>query len=562
MSEQVKADKSFDNLVTILIASVAVLVAVIAFFQNVVSNVSDQARRSAQRNSIDATREEIVGEIKYSYEWQGAYQTWNELYWQIVSAEDHGDYDAADRYREVQKRIIDISDMLGNQNYFDSTDGTAYTQLYRSEKFVVKAQTLYETYLAESELGNITDNIADSMIVQITLLTVALSLYGLSLALAGRVRWLFVLVGSGIVGVCIAWFSISLYQYFSRPVVNHIAIQAYAEGFGLSTQGRYEEAIQKFNIAIAQKPNYAKAYYERANVHYSLGNYSTAIADYEAARARGLDDISTNWNLGWTYYLVGEYEKALETNERILQNHPEVLGMRMNQALTYLVMGDLTRSKEQYDALMREAERQISQARSDQQEPPSSIWFYMDASAIDLRNLIDELDGNRNYWTQAPAANLVRGNHDEIRAFAYQQMIRLKEATTALEYDSRLPTGETNAQVGTFVFGHVTGKDNEGYITDFEPDTDNTMSYGEVSFDVQFTYSGPATEQYIWKVFIDGYEYLPLRRVVNQDLSEGSTWYTHFGFDYTNVFYLAPGEYLLELYIDNQLVQSGVLYIK
>lgn len=564
MSEQEKLDKRFDNLVTILIASVAVLVSVIAFYQNLASNVSDQARRRAQQNSIDATRQEIVGAIQYSYEWQGAYQTWSELYWQIISAEQNGDTDAAERYRAIQDRIVAISDMLGNEAYFDPAVGSPDIYRYQSEKYLVNATKLYETYLAESELGNVTDNIADSMIVQITLLTVALSLYGLSLALAGRVKWLFVFVGSGIVGVCMLWFTFSLYQYAIRPVVNHTAIQAYAEGVGLSSQARDEEAMQKFNQAIAQKPDYAKVYYERAYLYYYAGDYSTAIADFERARNNGLDDISTNWNLGWTYYLNGQYDEAIQVNDHILQNHPEVLGMRMNQGLTYLAMGDLVRAQEQYDILMREAERQISQARSNQAEPPASIWIYMDASATDLQSLIDVLDGNSKYWTQAPIASRVRGNHGEIRDFAYRQMIKLKEATTALEFTGRLPSGETSAQVGAFVFGHVTEYDDEGYIVAFEPAINSTLPYGNEtrSFDVEFTYSGPPTQQYIWKVYIDGVEDLNLRRVVAHDLSEGSVWYTNFGFDYTNVFILSPGEYLLELYIDTQLVQNGILYIE
>ncbi|MBL8051113.1 MAG: tetratricopeptide repeat protein [Anaerolineales bacterium] len=561
MSEQAKTDKKFDNLVTILIASVAILVSITAYVQNYTSNLSDQSRRRAQQNSIDATRQEVVGAIQYSYEWQGAFQAWSELDWQITSAEQNGDYETADRYRILQGRIIDISKLL-NEEYFDPEYGWPELGRYEAETYLVESRRLSETYLAESEAGNFTDNIADGLIVQITLLTVALSLYGLSLALAGRVRWLFVIVGSGIVGVCMLWFAGSLYQILTRPTVNHDAIRAYAEGIGLSNQGRIDEAFEKFNLALSLKPDYAKAHYERGNLYYALEDYANAITEYETARSKGLDDISTNWNLGWTYYLTGQYLQAIEVNDHILQTHPEVLGVRMNQALTYLVMGDLVRSQEQYDILMSEAERQISEARNNGDEPPASLWYYMDASAIDLQNLVDRLEGNPKAWTEAPDVNQVNGDHNVIRDFAIKQMIRLKEATTALEYTGRLPSGETSAEVGTFVFGHVTGKDSEGYITDFEPASNGIISYGDSSFDVQFTYSGPPTSQYIWKVYRNGQEDLTLRRVSNQDLSEGDTWYTNFGFDYTNVFILADGEYRLELYIDNQLVQSGIVYIK
>ena len=339
MNAEPRNEQRFENMVTILIASVAIWVAITAYYQNYASNIADQARRRAQQFAIEATKKEVNGNIQFSYEWQGAFQTWRELSWQITAAEQNGDSAAVQRLRKMQTRIESLSVMLG-PDYFDPSYGWPESYKYEADTYLVEATRLSETYLAESELGNFTDTVADSLIVQLTLLTVSLSLYGLSMALKGRIRWLFIIVGSGIVGFCVLWLGWSLLNLFIRPEVNEKAIASYSEGVGLAYQGLYEDAIVKFDEAINENEYYAKAYYERGLAYYDLGDLETAVAEMETARYHGLDDVSTNWNLGWTYYLLGEYDKAIEVNERILATKPEVLGMRMNQAISYLAKGD------------------------------------------------------------------------------------------------------------------------------------------------------------------------------------------------------------------------------
>ena len=554
-------EQRFESMVTILIASVAIWVAITAYFQNYASNISDQARRRAQQFSIEATKREINGSIQFSYEWQGAFQAWREIGWQITAAQQNGDAAAEARLYQLQDRVITLSKLL-NPQYFDPVFGWPDSRKYEADSYLVESTRLSETYLAESELGNFTDNTADSLIVQITLLTVSLSLYGLSMALKGRVRWLFIVVGSGIVGICVLWLGWSLLELLIRPEVNHEAIQAYAEGIGLEYQGRSEEAIEKYSLAIENNPSYAKAYYERGLSYYSLGDMQTALTEMETARANGLDDTSINWNLGWTYYLTGQYEKAFEANQRVLTQHPEVLGVRMNQAISYLVNGDLENAGEQYDLLIGEAQRQVNEARSNNAEPSASLWYYMDAGALDLQNLIDTLDNNPKSWTQAPTPSLIRGDHAAIRQFAVEQMKRLKESTVALEYAGQLPSGGSSMLVEPFVFGQITGVDEQGLITGFEPAANNIVPFGEEEFTIQFTYSGEAPREMLWKVYVNGYEDPALRIVDATDISGGSTWYKTFGYSYTNVFILSQGEYTVELYADNILVQSGTFYVQ
>lgn len=556
------ADKRFDNLVVLLIATVSIWVAITAYFQNYAANLSDQARRRAQQFSIEATKREINGVLQYSYEWQGAFQTWYELSLQITAAEQNGDTAAAARFKALQEQIIPLSNLL-EPAYFDpSSFNFPNLSKFEADSYLVESIRLSETYLAESELGNQMDNTADSLIVQITLLTAALALYGLSLALTGRVRWLFVIVGSGIVGFSVLWMSWSLIELIGRSEVKPNAIHAFAEGMGLSYQGRYDEAIEKFNTALLEDSFYANAYYERGNAYYSLGDLETAIADMETARYWGLeDDVNVNWNLGWTYYLNGQYSKAIQINEVVLRNRPEIIGMRSNQAINYLVMGDFANAQAQFDLLFQEAQRQVNEARQQNAQPSASLWLYMDYGAQDLQSLIDTLEGNPKAWTQAPPKEKMPGNHAAIRDLAVEQMKRIKEAIVALEYTGQLPPASNATQIDSFRVGKITKRSDGNLVSSFEPARNAIIPYGEDTFDIEFTYSGAVPEQVIWKVYINGREDQSLRKVLNQDLSAGNTWYQSFGYGYTNVFILAQGEYVVELYADNKLLSSITFYV-
>jgi len=566
MSEQPesKSEERFERMVTVLIASVAVWVAITVYFQNYASNLSDQARRRAQESSIAATKKEVVGAIQYSYHWQSAYQIWSEIDWQKVAAEQAGDTATADRYAKLKEKIAALSEMLGSKYFDPAADKFINPGKYEADLYLVEATRLTEVYAAEAELGNVTNNIADALVVQITLLTVSLSLYGLSMALKGGVRWLFVIIGTGIVGVCALWLGKSLIDILARPEVNHSAINAYAEGTGLAYQGKYDEAIVKFNEAIVQKTNYKMAYSKLGDAYYNKDDLAAAIANYEAARKAGLDDVNINWNLGWSYYLTGQYSQAIEADERILSHDASVLGMRMNEAIAYLAAGDLTNAQRQYDLLNQEAERQVDEAHQRKLEPPASLWYYMDAGAIDLQNLIDQLDQDPKEWTQAPKPDLLAGDHAVIRKFADKQMTRIKETVVALEYSGKLPTAQNAVKVQPFKFGKITGKNAEGLITGFEATPDAVFFYGTdtKSVTVEFTYDGAPPKQLVWKVYLNGVENQSLRAVSNDDISSGSTWYKTFGYGFTDTFILSSGEYVVELYADLKLAQIGKFYVK
>jgi len=560
MNENTSRSSRFEKLVAFLIASVAIFVAITAFLQNYASSISAKANRAAQELAIESTKTEIEGAIQYSYDWQSAFQTWNEVDLQRVAADQSGNTKFVDRYTKLAEKLVPLTPLL-SEPYFDKDRNWPSTSKYAADLYVVEATRLQELYQANAEVGRAWSNIADVFVIQITLLTVTLSLYGLSITLRGRVRWLFVLVGTGLVFFCMLWMGKILIE--RNPTVSEEAIRAYAEGYGFAYQENYEDAIAAFDRALAIKPDYGNAMYERGFNYLSLHEYDRAVTDFLAARELGVDGEYTYWNLAWTYYLMGRYDDAIQANAVILDSDPSVIGMRMNQGLVYLAKGDLAQAQREYDTLIAEVQRQIAEAHAKNQEPSASLWYYMDAASTDLQNLLDQLDGNPKSWTEAPQATLIVGDHAQIKAFALEEITRLKEATLALEYTGQLPSPQEVMSVSPFAFGNITKTDEEGYVTEFNAVEDATFPQDTPAVDVQFSYTGPTpTQQIMWKVFRNGVEDASFRSLWEPDLSGSDTWYKTIGYNHTNIFVLSSGEYTVELYVDYHLVQRGTFYVE
>jgi hypothetical protein len=141
-------------------------------------------------------------------------------------------------------------------------------------------------------------------------------------------------------------------------------------------------------------------------------------------------------------------------------------------------------------------------------------------------------------------------------------MTRLKEATVALEYTGHLPEVQTTILVESFNIGRITETDAQGFITGFEIAPNAAFPFGTESVTVEFTYSGTPPSQVVWKVYLNGAEDQSLRAVSTDDISISSTWYRTFGYNYTNVFILSAGEYVVEMYADSKLVQRDAFLIE
>jgi hypothetical protein len=139
----------------------------------------------------------------------------------------------------------------------------------------------------------------------------------------------------------------------------------------------------------------------------------------------------------------------------------------------------------------------------------------------------------------------------------------------ALEYTGQAPGERPTANIAPFHFGvHRTDEngdfvyDDEGFpIYDDQPGNifpNDTKKVG-VLYDYQGMVKG---EKEIWKVYRNGREETSLRVEAEWDLNESGSAVKPISYAFSNTFVLPSGEYSVELYIGNHLVQRGIFTIE
>jgi tetratricopeptide (TPR) repeat protein len=549
------ADDRFERFVGILIASVTILAAITAFYQTHASTEASRANRRAQAYSLSATTQRLSGAIQFSYDYQGALQTWDEVDLQRTAAEQDNDAARAARFRKLRDHLAGLSPLL-NPPYFNGT-GWPNSSQYEADLYLVSATKAGEQFAAQAALGNAWDGIASALVIQLTLLAVALALYGLSTTMGSWIKWMMAVVGSGLVLLCFGWLLLTL--IWPLPDLPEPAIDAYASGVGLAYQAKDDQAIDQFNKALASKPDYANALYQRGEAFFFKGQYEKAAADYLAAQENGRDDVNVGWELGWTDYLLGQFDKAEQVDQHVLSLAPETEGVRMNLALARLVQGNFDEADRDYQAALDEAARQVRAARAAGKEPPASLYGYADSGAEDLINLLDQIHGKPKTWTQSPPADKITADPGQIEIKAQAWIKRIKETVVALEFNGAPPTGQTSANVSDFRFG-VEVKNSQGQFDHY--DTGDTFKYGTNAMVILFNYNGfQDGQQEIWKVYRDGVEDPSLRVIGKWKLGVKGDAAKSISYAASNVFILSPGEYRVELYVDTELLKTGTFRV-
>lgn len=555
-AQETPSEKRFEKFIAILIALTAVFTAFTTFLEHLSSSESERYDRLAQEFSIRATTESINGAVRFSYDWQGAYQNWRELDLMGLNADEIGDNERAAQYRSTRDRLVSLSPLLAAP-YFDAQSGAIDPYRYEADLYIVDSTALWEEYENKSAVSNSWDQIANAFVLQLTLYAVALSLFGLSTTISSFVRWLFVLLAGLIVVINALW---GMLIYFT-PIdeIPESAIQQYAEGIGLAYQGRDSDAIAAFDAALVEYPGYANALYNRGFSKLYIGDSAGAAADFEATIANGKADTSVWWNLGWTYYLLGQYDDAVRINALALNEDPTLIGVRSNQGISLLAQGRASNAIAEYDQMLAEAARQVAEARADGEEAPSSLWYYMDAAALDLQSLVEIIEGRQKPWTQGPALEQIAAERNIIRQTAQEQIRRIKEASVALEFFGELPASSSRASASAFSFVQERYDENGEFL---EYADSRVNAYGANEIGILFDFEGFEVGQHeVWKVYVNGYEDTALRVISSWSVGESGSAIKFITYAFSNVFVFTPGEYQVDLYIDSRLVQSGTFTV-
>lgn len=550
-----RQDERFKQTIAVLIAVVTLCAAIIAYLQSDAGARDDRANRDNKRYALEAFGRQVSGNAEVNYAYNSAYQSWQELDLLAASAANRGDEAAAQRYTTLRDQARQFSPLLDTP-YFDPATGEVALTRYEADTYWVGVTALQEAFLASSAVKDAWDAKSNTYIVHLTLLAVALFLFGLSLVTNGRAtRWIFTSVGSAITLVALLWAG----SVYAQPVVDlrdqGQAIGAYAEGVGLAYQGKHAEAIASFDRALQAAPDYANALAQRAEAQSELGNWAEAAADYEKARAAGDQSGNTAGELAWVYYLQGRFDDAIAMNRTALQASPGELWIQYDLALSLLTAGQLDAAKTEYANGMKLATEQVAAAKEAGAEPPSYLWWGLDDAASGLDDLVAILDGEES----APPLDKIT-NGEAIRPVAGELISQIKSLAVALEYTGQPPSAPLTAQISPFVFAEPI-YDAAGEVTDYT-ETEAVAS-GTQAVAVLFDYASMADgQEVLFKVYIDGEEDPSWRVIFPWEAGTEGSYEKPLSLDYSDNFMLAAGYYTVEIYVDGQLAQRGSFLVE
>lgn len=547
----------FKQLIVVLIALVTVLTAIVGLLQNDAGARDDRANRQAQAYAFQAMGQRISGVARVGYDRGDAYRNWSELDTLAAAAEYGGDPHAARRYWAVAEQLTALSPLL-EKTYFDPAAGQPNVAKYEADTYLVTVTGLAERSAAWFAVKQAWDEKANTYVVHLTILAVALFLLGLATTISGRARWIFVAAGLLITAIAVVWVVI----VFLAPVP-HLpdpAIDAYARGIGLAYQNDSKNARAAFDEALAQAPDYANALFERGSANYTLGDYQAGVRDFEGARAAGRDDSSVAWNLAWLYYLQGDFDNSIQTNRRTLEQNPTLLEARFDLALALLVSGQIEAAKAEYTQALALAAEQVTQANTAGREPPASLWWSLDESAASLDGILDRIDGfEESWWSETPPLEKI-SQPEAVYAAAQEIVAQIKGTSVALEYTDKPLAGALTAKISSFDFAQAE-YDEAGNFVDYLPADSFPAGTDEVL--IVFDYEGMQDgQEVVWKVYYNGEEDISWRTVEDWSLGTAGTAEFPLSYAYSNVYTLASGEYLVEMYVDSHLAQRDYFVIE
>lgn len=589
VEENDEKEEPFKQIVTILIATVALIAALIAYLQSDASNQAGSANRNVQQYSLTALGERTYGASQLGYFYYTGAYTWKQLDVLARSAENNGEEIAATQYRNVMSKLSTRSSLFDKEYYDPETDVLPDVYSFAADLYLSNATSLSESSEIQSQLHNAWDAKASAYIAHLTLLAVALALLGLSLASSSFVRYIFGVVGVLMVSTTIVW-AITTY---AKPItsISDSAIDAYAIGVGHNYAGRFQEAIDSLNEALAIEPGYGNALTERgdayinqayaadSDAYFSMiaGNtdeataYSqesdeklqAAINDYETARTAGKDDIHVGWQLGWAYYLQGKYNEALDADDRVLGMDPNVTGVRLNKAITLLAQGNYEEAEQEYNIAIARTTDLINKARDEGKTLSSDFWYYLNAGVTDLFNLVLRMGELDFYFVQASPRNTI-ADPATTSEEALAMILKLRDkiaAFEALASTGEMPENvEPDAVIDEFEFNAIVkGQEGEQTGTYFPSNTTGVSAHVKyqnihpgqrVAFKVYINFNH--TPEY--DLVIDSYE--------GEESGEDTITVTDPFDEFSDEFTMAQGLYTIEMYVDNKYVQSGFFYVQ
>jgi tetratricopeptide (TPR) repeat protein len=96
----------------------------------------------------------------------------------------------------------------------------------------------------------------------------------------------------------------------------------YQQGMAKAIEGDLAGAIELFNHALEDDPNFAEAYYQRGLAQFKLGNGQAAVTDYTRALLSDAENPAVYYARGLAHLATGKTEYAIADAKQAILLHP------------------------------------------------------------------------------------------------------------------------------------------------------------------------------------------------------------------------------------------------
>jgi tetratricopeptide (TPR) repeat protein len=124
-------------------------------------------------------------------------------------------------------------------------------------------------------------------------------------------------------------------------------------GHLMESHGQFQEAIDAYSKALAQRPNDANVYYDRGVAYGRLNQWKEAIGDYTRAIEHDAGMAKAYNNRAAAYAQQHDYQRAIADFTKAISLDPGAALAYRNRALAYHDLGQLTQAIEDYTVAIR-----------------------------------------------------------------------------------------------------------------------------------------------------------------------------------------------------------------
>lgn len=355
----------FRRVVAVLVVLITLFGAVIAYAQSVESNDEDVAARNAQRDAIRGLGAQVeasaglAADARIGSSIDAVLQQQALAAAQVEAIGGEADRDAAFAERE---RLAEVAAAVGDLTPIDpSDDATFFADAARRNADTDEARL---SQSVEADRANDHGGKADAYVTILTVLAVALFLLGLSLTVKARNRYVLAAPGVAIAVVCILWAIAVSGRDVTR--ISSTSVADVAEGQRLQDAGDFAAAIERYDEAIADSPDFAAAYARRAGARFLQGSpqrgqtgfisltSEEALADAlddvdEALRLGGSSDVNTVADAGFFHFLDGDFERSVELSSDAVELNPSLAALWFNLGVAQVGLGDEAAAEDAYE---------------------------------------------------------------------------------------------------------------------------------------------------------------------------------------------------------------------